>query len=333
MKIAVIHDYADVFRATRAYPRLNGHEVVVHTDAYADPARVIEQAAGCEALLLTQQRVPITREVITRLPQLKFISQTGGNVYHLDVAACTERGIVVSAGGHGGGRGGSNPYSTTAELAWGLIIASLRHIPLEVERLKQGHWQSTAGTRLFGRTLGVYAFGHIGAAVARVGRAFGMNVVCWGREGSTARAKAEGFEVAASRAVFFENADVVSLHLPGGKDTRGIVTADDLERMKPTALLVNTSRAPIIAEGALVAALQKGRPGFAAVDVYESEPLTGATHPLLKMKNVLCTPHLGYCEKEQYEGMYSGAVNRLLAYAEGKPIDVINPDALTKTRA
>ena len=330
MKISVIHDYADVFRSTRAYQELKGHEVIVHNDAYADPARVVEQAAGCDALLLTQQRVAITRQVIERLPGLKFISQTGGNVYHLDIAACTERGVVVSAGGHGGGRGGKNPYSTTAELAWGLIIASLRHSPFEVERLKQGQWQSTAGTRLYGRTLGVYAFGHIGAAVARVGRAFGMNVICWGREGSTARAKAEGFEVAASRAAFFENADVISLHLPGGKDTRGIVTADDLARMKPTALLVNTSRAPTVAEGALLAALQKGRPGFAAIDVYETEPVVGAMNPLLKMKNVLCTPHLGYCERDQYEDMYAGAVKRLLAWAAGKPIDVVNPDAARK---
>ena len=330
MKIAVIHDYADVFRKTRAFPRLKGHEVVVHTDAYTDPARVVEQAAGCDALVLTQQRVPVTRQVIERLPGLKFISQTGGNIYHLDLAACTEHGVVVSAGGHGGGRGGSNPYSTTAELAWGLIISSLRHLPFEVERLKQGHWHSTAGTRLYGKTLGVYAFGHIGAAVARVGRAFGMKVVCWGREGSTGRAKAEGFEVAASRDAFFENADVVSLHLPGGKDTRGIVTAADLARMKPTALLVNTSRAPIIAEGALVAALEKGRPGFAAIDVYESEPVVGASHPLVKMKNVICTPHLGYAEREQYEDMYTGAVNRLLAWADGKPIDVANPEALKK---
>jgi D-3-phosphoglycerate dehydrogenase len=330
MKISVIHDYPDVFRQTRAYQKLKGHEVAVHTDAYIDPARVVEQAKGCEALLLTQQRVPITRKIVEQLPDLKFISQTGGNVYHLDIAACTERGVVVSAGGHGGGRGTSNPYSSTAELAWGLILASLRHIPFEVERMKQGHWQSTAGTRLFGRTLGVYAFGHIGAAVARVGKAFGMKVVCWGREGSTGRARAEGFEVAASRQAFFESADVISLHLPGGKDTRGIVTAEDLARMKPTALLVNTSRAPIIAEGALAAALQKGRPGFAAVDVYDAEPVVGASNPLVKMKNVLCTPHLGYCEKDQYENMYEGAVNRLLAYAAGKPVDVINPEAAGK---
>src|SRR5262252_7986185 len=191
MKIAVIHDYADAFRRTRAYPKLKGHEVVVHTDAYTDPARIVEQVAGCDALVLIQQRVPLTRQVIEKLPQLKFISQTGGNVYHLDMQACTDHGIVVSAPTRGGGHG-SNPYSSTGELAWGLILASLRHIPFEVERLKQGHWQSTAGTRLYGRTLGTYAFGHICAAAARVGRAFGMKVVCWGREGSTARAKAEG---------------------------------------------------------------------------------------------------------------------------------------------
>jgi D-3-phosphoglycerate dehydrogenase / 2-oxoglutarate reductase len=327
MKIAVIHDYADVFRGTRAYPRLKDHEVIVHTDAYSDPARVIEQAAGCDALLLTQQRVPLTRQMIERLPGLRFISQTGRNTNHLDIPACTQHGIVVSAGGSSGG---GSPYSTTAELAWGMILASLRHLPYEVERLKQGHWHTTVGTRLFGRTLGVYAFGHIGAAVARVGKAFGMHVVCWGREGSTARARAEGFEIAPNREAFFENADVLSLHLPGNRETRGIITAEDLARMKPTALLVNTSRAPIIAEGALVAALHKGRPGFAAVDVYEEEPVVGATHPLLQMPNVLCTPHLGYAERDSYEALYSLAVDQLLAFAEGKPINVANPEALGK---
>jgi D-3-phosphoglycerate dehydrogenase / 2-oxoglutarate reductase len=327
MKIAVIHDYADVFRGTRAYPRLKEHEVIIHTDAYTDPARVIEQAAGCDALVLTQQRVPLTRQIIEGLPGLRLISQTGRNTNHLDVAACTEHGIVISAGGSSGG---GSPYSTTAELTWGMILASLRHLPYEVERLKQGHWHSTVGTRLFGRTLGIYAFGHIGAAVARVGRAFGMHVVCWGREGSTARARAEGFEVAASRAAFFENADVLSLHLPGNRETRGIITADDLARMQPTALLVNTSRAPIIAEGALVAALRQGRPGFAAVDVYETEPVVGAQHPLLHMPNALCTPHLGYAERDSYEALYTLAVDQLLAFAAGKPINVANPEAIGK---
>lgn len=331
MKISVIHDYADAFRKTKAFPKLKGHDVVVHTDAYTDPNKIVEQAAGCDALVLIQQRVSVPRQVIEKLPQLKFISQTGGNVYHLDMAACTEHGVVVSAPTRGGGHG-SNPYSSTGELAWGLILASLRHIPFEVERLKQGHWQSTSGTRLYGKTLGIYAFGNIGAAVARVGRAFGMKVVCWGREGSTARAKAEGFEVASSREAFFENADVISLHLIGGKETRGIITAADLARMKPTSLLVNTSRAPIIAEGALVAALEKGRPGFAGIDVYETEPVVGAAHPLLKMKNALCTPHLGYCEDDGYEGIFGGAVTRLLAWIEGKPVDVVNPEAIGKKK-
>lgn len=327
MKIAVLHDYADVFRGTRAYPRLQGHEVLIHTEASADPERVIAQATGCEALLLTQQRVPLTRPTLERLPGLRFISQTGRNTNHLDLTACTERGIVVSAGGSSGG---GSPYSTTAELTWGMILAALRHLPYEVERLKHGHWQSSVGTRLFGNTLGIYAFGHIGAAVARVGQAFGMHVICWGREGSTARARAEGFEVASSRAAFFEQADILSLHLPGNRDTRGLITADDLARMKPTALLVNTSRAPIIAEGALVAALQQGRPGFAAVDVYETEPVVDGQHPLLQMPNALCTPHLGYAERGSYESLYNLAVDQLLAFAAGSPINVANPDAIGK---
>jgi D-3-phosphoglycerate dehydrogenase len=326
MKIAVIHDYADVFRGTAAYPRLKDHEVVIHTEAYTDPAHVIEQAAGCDALVLTQQRVPLTRQILEQLPGLRFISQTGRNTNHLDIAACTQHGIVVSAGGGGGG----SPYSTTAELTWGLILASLRHLPYEVERLKQGHWHTTVGTRLFGHTLGIYAFGHIGGAVARVGKAFGMRVVCWGREGSTARARAEGFEIAASREAFFESADVLSLHLPGNRETRGLIKADDLARMKPSALLVNTSRAPIIAEGALVEALKKGRPGLAAVDVFEEEPVVGAKHPLLQMPNALCTPHLGYAEHGSYEAIYTLAVDQLLAFAEGKPINVANPEAVGK---
>jgi D-3-phosphoglycerate dehydrogenase len=176
---------------------------------------------------------------------------------------------------------------------------------------------------LAGRTLGIYAFGHIGAAVARVGRAFGMNVVCWGREGSTARARSEGFAVAPAREAFFEGADVLSLHLPANPQTRGIVTPTDLARMKAEALLVNTSRASIIAEGALAEALRRGRPGRAAVDVYEEEPVVGAGHPLLELPNALCTPHLGYAERGTFEGLYGVAVDQLLAYAAGKPINLV----------
>lgn len=326
MKIAVIHDYADALRRTRAYPRLQGHEVRIFNDAYTDPARVVAQTSGCDALLLTQQRVTVTRAILEQLPQLKFISQTGRNVDHLDVQACTDLGILVSAGGHDS----KSPYTTTGELAWALILASMRHLPYEVERFKQGHWQSTTGTRLYGHTLGIYSYGHIGSGVARVGQAFGMKVVCWGREGSLARAKADGFEAAASRAAFFEQCDVISLHIKSNKDTHGIITASDLARMKTTALLVNTSRAPIIEDGALVAALKKGRPGFAAVDVYEEEPVVGASHPLLKLPNALCTPHLGYSEGGSYEHIYDTGVDQLLAYAAGQPVNVLNPQAAGK---
>ena len=327
MKIAVIHDYADALRKTRAFPKLAGHEVVIYNDPYTDPARVVEQVKGFDVLLLTQQRVNITRDILKQLPGLKFISQTGRNVSHLDLKACTDLGILVSAGGHEG----DSPFTVTGELAWALILASMRHLPFEVEQLKQGHWHSTIGNRLHGLTLGIYSFGHIGSGVARVGRAFGMKVVCWGREGSLAKAKADGFEVAASREAFFENCDIISLHIKSIEGTRGIVTAADLARMKQTALLVNTSRAPIIEDGALVAALEKGRPGFAAVDVFEEEPVLGANHPLLKMKNALCTPHLGYNEKSSYEAVYAGGVEQILAYAAGKPINVLNPEVLAKS--
>lgn len=325
MKIAVIHDYSDMFRRTRAFARLQGHEVVIDTGTEKDPARLAATIADADAVVLTQQRVRFSRSLIERLPRLKFISQTGRNVYHVDLAACTERGIVVSTGVAGGGS-----YATTVELTWGLIIASLRHIPYEVERLKQGYWQSTVGTRLAGRTLGVYAYGHIGSAVAKVGRAFGMKVVCWGRQASTARAAADGFEIAASREAFFGNSDVLSLHLPANRETHGLITAEDLARMKATALLVNTSRAAIIEPGALAAALEKGRPGFAAVDVYEDEPVIEADHPLLRMQNALCTPHLGYDERDSYEGFYAAAVENLLAFAAGKPVNVANPQALAR---
>ena len=324
MKIAVIDDYQDAFRKLQCFPRLKGHDVIVYHDTEKDPARLAERLKDADAVLLTQQRSPFPRAVVESLPKLTLISQTGRNAGHIDVVACTEKGVVVSAGGAG------NP-SPTAELTWGLILSALRHIPHEVERLKQGQWQSTVGTGVSGKTLGIYAFGKIGSLVAKVGKAFGMNVVCWGREGSTARAREAGFEVAASREAFFESADVLCIHLPLNKETRGIVTAADLARMKPTALFVNTSRAPIIAAGALVEALKKGRPGFAAVDVYEEEPVLGASHPLIKMDNVICTPHLGYVEQRTYEAYFGTAVDQILAFAAGKPINVLNPEALKKT--
>ena len=323
MKIAVIDDYQDAFRKLDCYARLRGHEIAVYHDTEKDPARLAERLKDAEAVILTQQRSPFPRTLAERLPKLKLISQTGRNANHIDVAACTEKGIVVSAGGAG------NP-SPTAELTWGLILSALRRIPQEVQRMKEGHWQGSVGVGLDGKTLGIYAYGRIGSIVARVGRAFGMRVVCWGREGSTGRAREAGFDVAASREAFFESADVISIHLPLNKETRGIVKGDDLARMKPTALIVNTSRAPIIAEGALVEALKRGRPGRAAVDVYEEEPVLGVNHPLLKLDNVICTPHLGYVEQATYESYFGTAIEQILAFAAGKPINVVNPEALGK---
>jgi D-3-phosphoglycerate dehydrogenase len=323
MKIAVIDDYQDAFRKLRCYAKLKGHPVQVFHDTEKDPVRLAERLKDAEALILTQQRSPFPRALAERVPKLRVISQTGRNANHIDVAACTERGIVVCAGGAG------NP-SPTAELTWGLILAALRRIPQEVQRMKDGLWQGSVGIGVDGKTLGIYAYGRIGSIVARVGRAFGMKVVCWGREGSTARAREAGFDVAPSREAFFENADVISLHLPLNKETRGIVKAEDLARMKPTALIVNTSRAPIIAEGALVDALKRGRPGRAAVDVYGEEPVMGAKHPLLAMDNVVCTPHLGYVEEATYESYFGTAIDQILAYAAGKPINVVNPEALGK---
>lgn len=323
MKIAIIDDYQDAFRRLECSKKLAGHELIAFTDTEKDPAKLAARLQDAEILLLTQQRSKLPRAVIEKLPKLKLVSQTGRNANHIDIAACTEKGIVVSAGGAG------NP-NPTAELAWGLILAALRRIPQEVRRLQDGKWQGSVGTGLAGKTLGIYAYGRIGSLVAQVGKAFSMRVVCWGRDGSTAKARAADYEVAASREAFFAESDVISLHLPLNDDTRGIVTAEDLARMKPSALIVNTSRAPIIAKDALVAALKAGRPGRAAIDVYEEEPVLNANHPLIGMDNVVCTPHLGYVEEATYEAYYSAAVEQILAFIAGKPINVANPDVLKK---
>jgi D-3-phosphoglycerate dehydrogenase / 2-oxoglutarate reductase len=323
MKIAVIDDYQNAFKTLKCFPRLNGHQVAVYTDTETDVVKLAERLKDADAVVLTQQRSNFLRPLIEKLPKLKLIAQTGRAATHVDLEACTEKGIVVSAGGSG------NP-NPTAELTWGLILSALRSLPFEIKQLKEGHWQSTLGTGVQGKILGIYAYGKIGGIVAGVGRAFGARVVCWGREGSTGRARAAGYEVAKSREDFFAEADVLSLHLPLNKETRGIVTRDDLARMKPTALIVNASRAGLIADGALVDALKAGRPGMAAVDVYESEPVIGADHPLLKMANVTCSPHLGYVTRETYEAYYSVVVDDILNFAAGKPTNVLNPDALSK---
>ncbi len=327
MKIAVMDDYQNAFRTTKAYAKLQAggaHEVVSYNTSEKDPAKFAQRAAGCEVVVLTQQRSFLPRATIEALPaSVKLLAQTGPRAAHIDVAACSERGIIIS------GSGGGNS-SATAELTWALILASVRNLHTEINNMQAGRWQTTAGVGIQGKTLGIYAFGKIGSIVARVGKAFGMRVICWGRDGSTARAREAGFEVAASREAFFAEADILSIHLPLNKETRGLITGADLARMQPGARLVNTSRAPLIAEGALVEALRKGRPGFAAIDVFESEPVLNREHPLVNMPNVICTPHLGYVTWETYEQYYAAVVDNILAYAAGAPVHVLNPEVLQK---
>lgn len=323
MKITVIDDYQDAFRKMSCFAKLAAHEITIYNDTLTEPAQLAERLGDAECVVLTQQRSWFRRPLLERLPNLRLLSQTGRVTAHIDLKACTERGVLVCAGGRG------RPHST-AELAWALILAALRHIPEEVQGLRQGGWQSTLGVDIYGKTLGIYALGGIGGIVANIGRAFGARVLCFGRGASLERARSAGYDVAASREEFFAECDILSLHLPMVRETRGIITGADLARMKPTALLVNTSRAKLIEEGALVEALRAGRPGFAAVDVYEDEPIVAADHPLLRLDNALCTPHLGFVTAETYEIHYGLVVDQILAYLAGQPIHVANPEVLSR---
>jgi len=325
MRIVVLDDYPDALRSTVGNSRLAGHDVTIFTDTVKGTEGMVARLAGAEAVLLIQQRSALTREMILRLPQLRMIAQTGTNTGHIDVDACTERGIVISVRGTGSS-------AATAELTWGLVIAAMRELPRQVQRLRDGYWLDSMGTVLAGKTLGILGFGKIGALVAGIGRAFGMRVVVWGRDASLQRARQSGFEPAESRAAFFAMADVLSIHLALNEATRRFVTAGDLALMKESALLVNTGRAALIQRGALEAALRNGRPGRAAVDVFEDEPVLGAIDPLIGMPNVLCTPHLGYSVRETYQDLFTNAIDQLLAFAADTPVDVINPQALTARR-
>ena len=326
MNVAILDDYQNVVRTLECFKKLEGHNVTVWNDHTKDIDVLAERLKDIEALVLIRERTPIRAPLIDRLPKLKLVSQR--SVYpHIDVEALTKRGIVLSSDRHPG-----KPSFATAELTWGLVIAATRRIPQEMARLKAGHWQSSIGVALRGRTLGILGYGAIGSAVAGYGRAFGMNVVIWGREGSLTRGRADGYTAAESREAFYEQCDVISLHVRLVPATRGMVTAEDLARMKPTSLIVNTSRAGLIAPGVLENALKQGRPGIAAVDVYEEEPVLGAKHPLLHMENVVCTPHLGYVERDAYESQFSMSFEQILAFEAGKPINVVNPEALEQKK-
>lgn len=326
MNITILDDYQNVVRTLRCFDRLAGHNVTIWNDHATDTETLAVRLKDTEALVLIRERTPIRAPLIERLPWLRLISQR--SVYpHIDVDACTRHGVIVSSNMHPG-----LPSYSTAELTWGLILAAMRRIPQEMIVMRAGHWQSTVGLGLRGRTLGIFGYGRIGAVVAGYGTAFGMKVLAWGREASIATAGTDGHAVASSRAALFEESDVLTLHLRLIDATRGIVTAADLARMKPDALIVNTSRAGLIAPGALEAALRAGRPGMAAVDVYEEEPLPGGKHPLLAMDNVVCTPHLGYVERDAYEAHFTDIFEQILAYQSGKPINVVNPEVLEKTQ-
>ncbi len=311
MKIAILDDYQDACRTLDAWTKLAGHDVTVFRDTLKDEDALVARLKDFEALALIRERTRFTASLLERLPKLRALSQTGKAGAHIDLAACNKLGIAVL-------EGSGSPYATS-ELTWGLVLAAMRRIPQEVENLKKGGWQQSVGRALRGRTLGIYGFGKIGSVVAGYGRAFGMKVQVWGREGSLERAKAAGFEAAASREALFATSDVLTIHIRLAPETQGMVTGRDLALMKPDAVFVNTSRAELVAPGALAAGLVAGRPGFAAVDVYEEEPVQGAAHPLLALANAICTPHLGYVEKDGYELYFGGAFDNLAAFAKTLP--------------
>jgi D-3-phosphoglycerate dehydrogenase len=322
VKISILDDYFDTVRTLQCFGKLKGHDVTIWNDHVQDVDTLAERLRDTEALVLIRERTQIRTPLLERLPKLKLISQR--SVYpHIDIDACTQLGIVVSSSQHAG-----TPSYATAEFTWGLVLAAMRAIPQQMASLKAGHWQMGVGHTLRGKTLGIYGYGRIGAVVAGYGNAFGMKVLVWAREQALAQARADGYEAADSKAAFFEQCDVLSLHMRLVDATRGIVTAGDLARMKPTALLVNTSRAPLIEPNALVNALRSGRPGMAAVDVYEKEPLRDTGDPLLTMNNVICTPHIGYVSRDEYEIQFSDIFDQILDYAAGAPTNVVNPDAL-----
>lgn len=329
MKIAILDDYQNAVPGLDCYKILDGHEVKVFNNSARGLGQLAIRLAPYEALVLIRERTSLPAALLNKLPNLKLISQTGKVSGHVDIATATARGIAIAEG--------SGSPTAPAELTWALIMAASRKIVPYANNLKDGVWQTASmnpqlnglGRVLRGRTLAIWGYGKIGKLLAGYGRAFGMRVLVWGSAASRAAALADGMEAAASREVFFAEADVLSLHLRLADATRGIVTAADLARMKPDALLVNTSRAELVATGALEAALQAGRPGMAALDVFTEEPLP-ADAPLLRMPTVLATPHLGYVEQDSYEMYFRAAFENIANFAAGKPTNILNPEALNK---
>ena len=324
MKISILDDYHDTLRTLGCFAKLAPHEVTVWNDHLQETGALAERLRDTDALVLIRERTQIRAPLLERLGKLRLISQR--SVYpHIDIDACTRLGIVVCSNMHAG-----TPSYATAELTWALILAAVRQVPQQMASLQAGRWQTGVGGTLRSKTVGIFGYGRIGSVVAGYGKAFGMKVLAWAREKSLERARADGYAAAPSKEAFFAECDVLSLHMRLVDATRGIVTAADLARMKPSALLVNTSRAQLIAPGVLVAALKAGRPGLAAVDVYEEEPVRDPNHPLFALPNVVCTPHIGYVSREEYELQFSDIFDQIVAYAAGRPVNVVNPQVLEK---
>ena len=324
MKVTILDDYFDTLRTLPCFSKLDDHEVTVWTDHIEDDDALVTRLCETEALVLIRERTAIRAPLLQRLPSLKLISLR--SVFpHIDVDTCTELGIVVSSNLHRG----TASYAT-AELTWGLILAAMRRIPQQVTSMKAGRWQDGVGHSLRGKTLGIYGYGRIGRVVANYARTFGMPVVFWASEESRRRAHGEGASVALSRAEFFGESDVISLHLRLVDATRGLISRSDLDLMRPTALLVNTSRAGLIEPDALRASLAAGRPGMAAIDVFEIEPLTDIDDPLLHMDNVVCTPHIGYVSTDEWDLQFSDVFDQINDYSAGQPTNVVNPKVLDR---
>jgi D-3-phosphoglycerate dehydrogenase len=320
MKVHILDDWFDTLRGLPCFGKLSGHDVTVWTDHVEDPETLAARLAEAEALVLFRERTAVTAPLLERLLKLKLISQR--SVYpHIDVPACTRHGVLLCSNMHS-----DAPSYAAAELTWGLILAAIRQIPQQMAAVKAGRWQIGVGKTLRGRTLGLYGYGRIAKAVADYAEAFGMRVVWWASEEGRARAAAEGARLAESREAFFAASDVVSIHVRLNAQTRGIVTADDLGRMQPGALFVNTSRAGLVAPGALLAALEAARPGMAAVDVFDTEPLTDPADPLLSHPRLIATPHIGYVTEDEFDLQFSDIFDQVNAYAEGAPIHMINAE-------
>lgn len=324
MKVAILDDYFDTLQHLPCYAKLAGHDVKIWHDHVQATGALAERLKDVEALVLIRERTKITAPLLERLPKLRLISQR--SVYpHIDIEACTRLGIVVSSNMHS-----ATPSYAAAEMTWALVLAASRQLPQQMASLQAGKWQMGVGSTLRGKTLGIYGYGRIGTVVAGYGRAFGMKVLVWARAASLAAGQADGYDIAPDKAAFFAACDVLSLHMRLHPSTRGIVTAADLALMKPDAVLVNTSRAPLVAPGALVAALRAGRPGMAAVDVFEEEPLRDTADPLLTLPNVVATPHIGYVTKDEFEIQFSDIFQQIVDFAGGAPSHVVNTGVVAR---